>query len=202
MKVAVPTLALVIALAAIVQAGSAAVKVGAPGPAFTATDNTGKAHSLADFRGKWVVLEWHNEGCPYGRKHYGSGNMQRLQKEWTARGVVWLSVILSAPGNQGPQTPEQSRAYVAAQHAAPTAVLLDAEGTVGRLYAAKTTPHMFVIDPNGVLVYDGAIDDKPTTDTADIDGAANYVSAALKAGMAGQPVATAVSRPYGCSVKY
>jgi len=202
MKAVVPTLALAVAFVATAPAGSAAVKVGAPAPAFTATDNTGKSHSLADLKGKWVVLEWHNEGCPYVRKHYGSGNMQKLQKEWRAHGVVWLSVISSAPGNQGHQTPEQSRAYVAAQHAAPTAVLLDAEGTVGRLYAAKTTPHMFVIDPNGVLVYDGAIDDRPTTDTADIDGAANYVSAALKAGMAGQPVVTPVSKPYGCSVKY
>jgi hypothetical protein len=136
------------------------------------------------------------------KKHYGSGNMQKLQREWTARGVVWLSVISSAPGKQGYQTPEQSRAYVAQQKAAPTAVLLDPEGKVGQLYAAKTTPHMFVIDPKGVLVYNGAIDDKPTSDPADVNGATNYVSAALTAGMAGQPVAVPASKPYGCSVKY
>jgi hypothetical protein len=116
--------------------------------------------------------------------------------------VVWLSVITTAPGKQGYQTAEQSQAYQAQQNASPTAVLLDPEGTVGQLYAAKTTPHMFVIDPNGVLMYDGAIDDRPTTDLADVDGATNYVVAALKAGMAGQTVATPVSRPYGCSVKY
>ena len=202
MKATLSLFAIVVAFAALGQVGWATVKVGAPAPAFTATDNRGQSHSLSDFKGKWVVLEWHNEGCPYVRKHYGSGNMQKLQKEWTARGVVWLSVISSAPGKQGHQTAEQSQAYQAQQNGSPTAVLLDPEGTVGQLYAAKTTPHMFVIDPNGVLVYDGAIDDRPTTDLADVEGATNYVVAALKAGMAGQTVTTPVSRPYGCSVKY
>ena len=202
MKATLSLLVIVVAFAAFGQVGWATAKVGAPAPTFTVADNKGQPHSLADYKGKWVVLEWHNEGCPYVRKHYGSGNLQKLQKEWTAKSVVWLSIISSAPGKQGYQTAEQSQAYVAQQNAAPTAVLLDPEGSVGRLYTAKTTPHMFVIDPSGVLIYDGAIDDRPTTDLADVDGAVNYVAAALKAGMAGQPVATPVSRPYGCSVKY
>lgn len=179
-----------------------ATKIGEAAPAFTATDTKGKAHSLADFKGKWIVLEWHNNGCPYVKKHYEGGNMQKLQKEWTAKGVVWLSIISSAPGTQGYVTAPDADAYVAKMAAAPTAVLLDPEGTVGRLYEAKTTPQMFVIDPQGVLVYNGAIDDKPTSDQADLATAANYVSAALTEAMAGKPVTTATTRPYGCSVKY
>jgi hypothetical protein len=149
-----------------------------------------------------VVLEWHNQGCPYTRKQYVSGNMQALQKEWTAKGVVWFTVISSAPGQQGYMTPEQENAYVAMVHAAPTAVLLDAQGKVGRLYDAKTTPQMVVIDPAGKLIYDGAIDDRPTPDPNDIRGANNYVTDALTEAMAGKPVATPDTRPYGCSVKY
>ena len=126
-----------------------AAKVGGPAPVFTATDNQGKTHTLSDYKGKFVVLEWHNEGCPYVKKHYGSGNMQALQKEWTGKGVVWLSVISSGPGQQGHMSGEQSQDYVRAQQASPTAVLLDASGDLGRAYGAKTSPHMFVIDPDG-----------------------------------------------------
>ena len=153
--------------------GAQTVRVGAPAPSFAATDSEGKAESLDQFRGKYVVLEWHNQGCPYTRKHYLSGNMQALQKEWTAKGVAWFTVISSAPGQQGFVTPQQENAYVAQMHAAPTAVLIDASGKLGRLYNAKTTPDMFVIDPTGKLIYAGAIDDKPTPDPEDIRGADN-----------------------------
>ena len=181
---------------------SAQVHVDAPAPAFTATDSHGQAQALNQYRGKYVVLEWHNQGCPYTRKHYVSGNMQNLQKEWTAKGVVWFTVISSAPGQQGYVTAAQENAYVDKMHAAPTAVLLDPEGKVGRLYDAKTTPQMVVIDPAGKVIYDGAIDNKPTPDVEDIRGADNYVSDALSAAMAGKPIATPFTRPYGCSVKY
>lgn len=184
------------------MASPQSARVGASAPAFTATDSHGQTQSLQQYRGKYVVLEWHNQGCPYTRKHYVSGNMQSLQKEWTAKGVVWFTVISSAPGTQGYVTPPEENAYLARMHAAPTAVLLDPDGKVGRLYNAKTTPQMFVIDPLGKLIYDGAIDNKPTVDPEDIRGADNYVSDALTAAMAGKPVATPYSRSYGCSVKY
>jgi peroxiredoxin len=177
-------------------------QVGTPAPAFTATDSNGKAEALDQFRGKYVVLEWHNQGCPYTRKHYVSGNMQSLQKEWTAKGVVWFTVISSAPGEQGYVTPDQENAYVQKMHAAPTAVLMDPSGKLGHLYNAKTTPEMYIIDPQGKLIYEGAIDDKPTPDPDDIRGANNYVSDALTSAMAGKPVATPYTRSYGCSVKY
>jgi peroxiredoxin len=176
--------------------------VGDAAPAFTATDSHGQAQSLDKYRGKFVVLEWHNQGCPYTRKHYQSGNMQELQHEWTARGVAWFTVISSAPGQQGYMTPDQENAYVAEKRAAPTAVLLDPDGKLGRLYGAKTTPHMFVIDSQGKLVYEGAIDDRPTPDVDDVKGADNYVNDALSAAMAGKPVAKPFTRSYGCSVKY
>ena len=179
-----------------------AAEVGSPAPEFTATDSNGKTHDLAEYKGKFVVLEWHNRECPYTRKHYASGNMEHLQAEWTQKGVVWFTVISSAPGAQGYVTAEEENAYVTKMNAAPTAVLLDPQGTLGRLYGAKTTPHMFVINPQGVLIYNGAIDDKPTTDTSDISTAKNYVDAALEEAMAGQAVSTPTSRPYGCSVKY
>jgi peroxiredoxin len=177
-------------------------KVGAPAPNFTATDSRGQIESLAQFRGKYVVLEWHNQGCPYTRKHYVSGNMQALQKEWTAKGVVWFTVISSAPGQQGYVTAGEENDYLARMHAAPTAVLLDPDGKLGRLYSARTTPQMIVIDPSGKLIYDGAIDNRPTPDVDDIRGADNYVSDALTASMAGKPIANPYTRPYGCSVKY
>jgi peroxiredoxin len=177
-------------------------RVGAPAPAFKATDSLGKTEALDQFHGKYVVLEWHNQGCPYTRKHYVSGNMQTLQKEWTAKGVVWFTVISSAPGEQGYVTPAQENDYVAKMHAAPTAVLLDTFGMVGRLYNAKTTPEMYVINPTCKLIYEGAIDDRPTPDPDDVHGAHNYVSDALTEAMAGKAVATPYTRPYGCSVKY
>jgi len=179
-----------------------AAEVGKRTPDFTATDSNGKAQTLSAYRGKFVVLEWHNQGCPYTRKHYESGNMERLQKEWTNKGVVWLTVISSAPGQQGYVSASQENAYVQKMNAAPTAVVLDPNGSVGRLYGAKTTPHMFIIDPNGVLIYNGAIDDRPSTDPADIPNSTNYVSAALSEAMAGRAVSNPNTRPYGCSVKY
>ncbi|MGP8253530.1 MAG: thioredoxin family protein [Terracidiphilus sp.] len=177
-------------------------RVGSPAPAFTATDSKGQTVSLGELRGKYVVLEWHNQGCPFTRKHYESGNMQALQKEWTAKGVEWFTVISSAPGTQGYVTASQENDYLARMHAAPTAALLDPDGKLGRLYNAKTTPEMYVIDPEGKLIYEGAIDDRPTSDVEDIKGADNYLSDALTAAMAGKSVATPYTRPYGCSVKY
>jgi peroxiredoxin len=176
--------------------------VGSPAPAFTATDSHGQSHSLDQYRGKYVVLEWHNQGCPYTRKHYTSGNMQSLQKEWTGKGVVWFTVISSAPGQQGYETDAQENSYLAQMHADPTAVLMDADGKLGRLYGAKTTPEMYVIDPNGKLVYEGAIDDRPTPDPSDIKGADNYLNDALMESMAGKPITHSYTRSYGCSVKY
>ena len=179
-----------------------AVRVGETAPDFTATDSNGKVHHLADYSGKYVVLEWTNRGCPYTQKHYNSGNMQRLQREWTQKGVVWLTVISSAPGTQGYVTAGDENEYVKQMKASPTAVLLDPKGDLGHLYDAKTTPQMFVISPQGILLYDGAIDDRPTTDTADIQGAKNYLSQALEETMAGRQVSVPTTRPYGCSVKY
>ena len=179
-----------------------AVKVGDPAPGFTAIDSHGKPQKLSDYKGKYVVLEWHNQGCPYTRKHYESGNMQQLQKKWTDKGVVWFTVISSGPGMQGFVTPTQEDEYLQKMHASPTAVLMDVTGTLGHLYDAKTTPQMFVISPDGTVVYEGAIDDHPTTDQKDIAGAKNYVDAALSEAMASKPVAEAATRPYGCSVKY
>lgn len=176
--------------------------IGQAAPGFTVVDSNGKSHNLSDFKGKYVVLEWLNHGCPYVKKHYGAKNMQTLQAEWTAKGVVWLSIISSSEGKQGYSTPEQANKDVAEQGAKPTAVLLDPKGDVGRLYGAKTTPHMFVVNPEGNLIYKGAIDSVKSADADDIAGATNYVTAALTAAMAGKPVATAETKPYGCSVKY
>jgi alkyl hydroperoxide reductase subunit AhpC len=180
----------------------AAAKVGDTAPEFTATTSNGKTVRLADYRGKYVVLEWHNNGCPYVGKHYNSGNMQRLQKQWTSQGVVWFTVLSSAPGKQGYVTASEENDYLAKEHAAPTAALLDPTGEIGHLYDAKTSPQMVVINPQGVVIYSGAIDDKPTTDLQDVQGATNYVTLALQQAMAGKPVQTAATRPYGCSVKY
>jgi len=200
------TIVMLLAVALLIPASAVfaaqAAKVGQAAPDFTAADSTGTMHHLSEYRGKFVVLEWHNNGCPYTRKHYESGNMQQLQKEWTAKGVIWLTVISSAPGQQGFVTPAEENDYMAKMHAVPTAALLDPTGQMGHLYDAKTTPDMFVINPQGVLIYDGAIDNRPTSDQGDVQGAENYVSEALTAAMAGKPVQTAVTRPYGCSVKY
>jgi len=191
-----------IAVAAALTLPAWAARVGEKAPDFTATDSNGVSHNLSQYAGKYVVLEWHNNGCPYVRKQYNSGNMQKLQKEWTARGVVWLTVISSAPGMQGYVTAEQENAYLKQMSAAPTAALLDPTGKLGHLYDAKTSPQMFIIDPSGVLIYDGAIDNQPTPDPASVAGATNYVSQALTEAMAGKSVSVETSRPYGCSVKY
>jgi peroxiredoxin len=180
----------------------AAPKVGAAAPTFTATATSGKAVSLTDQRGKIVVLEWTNHDCPYVRKHYETNNMQALQKEATGHGVVWLTIISSAPGTQGYVSPAQADELTATRKATPTAVLLDPTGVVGKVYGATNTPHMFVIDKAGTLMYAGAIDDRPSTRRADVQGAQNYVREALEAVAAGQPVKTPVTPAYGCTVKY
>jgi len=180
----------------------AAPKTGVAAPAFTASATTGKAVSLADQRGKIVVLEWTNHECPYVLKHYETGNMQALQKEATGQGVVWLTIISSAPGTQGFVKAAEADQLTASRRAAPTSVLLDPTGAVGKMYGATNTPHMYVIDKAGTLMYAGAIDDRPTTRRSDVQGAQNYVREALQAVAAGQPVKTPVTRAYGCTVKY
>jgi peroxiredoxin len=179
-----------------------AARVGEKAPDFAATDSNGVEHMLSQYAGKYVVLEWHNNGCPYVRKQYDSGNMQKLQKQWTSRGVIWLTVISSAPGKQGYVTANEENDYLKQMNATPTAAILDPTGKLGHLYDAKTSPHMFIIDPSGTLIYDGAIDDQPTPDPASVNGATNFVSQALTEAMAGKPVSVQTSRPYGCSVKY
>jgi peroxiredoxin len=181
---------------------AAGAGAGESAPAFSLPDQDGRTRSLSDFRGKFVVLEWFNNDCPFVRKHYGSGNMQGLQAAYTGRGVVWLTIASSAPGRQGHVSAEEARAIIAHRDARQTALLLDPDGAVGRRYGAKTTPHMFVINPEGVVIYKGAIDDRPSADPADIDGAVNYVQQALEDAMAGGPVTVADTTPYGCSVKY
>ena len=180
----------------------AAPIVGQPAPAFTAVDSNGVSHSLGAYKGKIVVLEWTNDGCPYVGKHYNSGNMQKLQQDATASGVVWLSIISSAPGKQGYVSGAEANALTTSRGAHPTAVLLDPTGAVGREYEAQTTPHMFVVDKTGVLRYMGAIDDKPVAAPASLTGARNYVREALADVAGGKPVAVASTEPYGCSVKY
>ncbi len=177
-------------------------KIGQPAPAFTATDSNGMPRKLSDFRGKTVVLEWTNHDCPFVRKHYGSSNMQALQKEAKDKGIVWLSVISSAPGRQGHVDGSKANALTTMRDAAPTAVLLDPEGTLGRAYGARATPHMFVVTPEGKLAYKGAIDDRPSANPADIPVARNYVRTALGALTKGTQIDPAATRAYGCSVKY
>lgn len=176
--------------------------IGSPAPAFTLTDSNGKRRNLADFKGKYVVLEWVNLGCPFVKKHYGSGNMQATQKKAVDKGVVWLSVCSSAPGKQGHLSAADWNEEIGERKVASTAVLIDESGATGRAYGAKTTPHMYVVNPDGVLIYKGAIDDKPTTNKNSVAGAHNYVLAALEESMAGKPVSTASAPPYGCAVKY
>lgn len=183
-------------------AAFAAAKIGQPAPEFTLTDSKGVAHKLADYKGKVVVLEWINLGCPYVKAQYGSRNMQTLQKACTDKGVVWLSVCSSAPGQQGNLSAAEWNAKIAEHGIASTAVLLDESGVVGTSFGAKTTPHMFVVAADGTLAYNGAIDTANSTDPAAIAKAQNYVAAAVDALLAGKPVATASTRPYGCGVKY
>ena len=199
-KVLLPILIAALALGAAQAWAQAAI--GASAPNFTLTDTKGAAHALADFSGKPVVLEWTNPDCPFVKKHYGAKNMQALQAKYVAQGAVWLSVCSSAPGKQGHYPADEWNRILAEQGSAATALLLDPDGQVGRAYGAKTTPHLFVIDAAGTLVYDGAIDDQPSTDSADIPGARAYVVEALDAVLAGAPVPVAQTKPYGCSVKY
>ncbi len=176
--------------------------VGKAAPQFKAVDTYGKTHSLSQYRGKWVVLEWLNHKCPYVRKHYDNKVMQALQKKYADKGVVWLSVVSSAPGNQGHFPNDKANALTKEKGAAPHAVLIDESGTVGRTYDARTTPHMFVVNPQGTLVYMGGIDDKQSSRAADLKGARPHVDIALQEAMAGKPISVPTSQPYGCSVKY
>jgi peroxiredoxin len=188
--------------ALLISASAFAAKVNAPAPAFTATDWKGKTVSLADYKGKYVVLEWHNKGCPFVKKYYGSGAMQKLQKEWTSKDVVWLTVLSSAKGNEGFDDATGAKVDMTSSKASPTDVILDADGKVGHAYGAQTTPHMFVIDKTGNLIYNGAIDDKPTAEASDIPASTNYVSLALNESMAGKTLSHPTTKPYGCGVKY
>jgi hypothetical protein len=180
----------------------AGAKVDEPAPAFTLKDAAGKAHSLADYKGKLVVLEWVNFGCPFVRKHYDSGNMQRLQQMAAGKGVIWLSICSSAPGKQGYFEGSELNDKIAAERSAAIAYLVDADGSVGRAYEAKTTPHMFIVDRSGMLIYAGGIDDVASTRQEDIAGATNYVQKGLESALNGKPLETKTSKPYGCSVKY
>jgi peroxiredoxin len=188
-------------LTAISGAVLAAAPPGQPAPSFTLTDLDGKPAKLEDYKGKTVVLEWNNFGCPFVQKHYRSGNMQALQKRY-ANDVVWLTMNSTNKSNQDYQSPKQLISELAGFHAQPARYLMDDPGTVGEAYGAKTTPQMFIIDPSGKVVYNGAIDDKRSTDVADVKTAKNYVVAALDEMKAGKPVTTASTTPYGCSVKY
>ena len=176
--------------------------IGRPAPDFTAQDTHGKTQQLAAYRGKWVVLEWFSHACPYTIKQYATGNMQRLQRTYTDQGVVWLSIVSSAPGREGFTTSARANTLTAEKNAVPTALIRDTSGVIGHLYDARNTPQLFVINPAGVLTYAGAIDDKRTSDTADVAKAHNYVSAALDAAMAGKPVVVQLTQPYGCTVQY
>ena len=191
--------ALLIGRPAVVRAE---IAIKEPAPPFSLADAHGTVRSLAEFAGKFVVLEWFNNDCPFVGKHYNSGSMQQLQAEVAGRGVVWLTVVSSAPGQQGYLTPEQALAVIAKRGSHQTALLLDPDGVVGRRYGAKTTPHLVVIDPEGRVIYAGAIDDKPSVDPADLPGAVNYVRQALDESLAGRPVSVPLTKSYGCSVKY
>jgi peroxiredoxin len=176
--------------------------VGSNAPDFSLPDSKAQTHSLSQYKGKYVVLEWFNPECPFVKKHYGSGNMQKLQQEYTGKGVVWLTIDSNAPGTEGNITPEQADKIAKAWNAHQTALLLDPDGKVGRAYGAKNTPNMVIIDPAGKIVYEGAIDSKATPNPVDIPISANYVKAALDESLAGKPVSQSSTRPYGCSVKY
>ncbi len=208
-KSLVTTLGLVLALMSLPHAanhgggkGHATPVPGDAAPAFTLPDVDGVEHTLADHAGKWVVLEWINYDCPFVKKHYNSGTMPALQKKWRDKGVIWYAVNSSKPGSQGHFEIPALKERIAKEKAAHTAYLLDTDGTVGRKYGARVTPHMYVINPEGKLVYIGAIDDKPTSRLADIEGATPYVDNALTAGFAGNPIEPNATRAYGCTVKY
>jgi len=180
----------------------ASIQVGDNAPSFELMDGTGTLQNLDSYKGKKVILEWTNHSCPFVKKHYGSGNMQALQKKYTDEGVIWLSIISSAPGNQGHVNGEEATSLSESRNASPTHVLLDPTGEVGRTYGAKTTPHIFIIDEHGVLQYKGAIDSVASANPADIEKADNYIDLAMASLNKGEKIATSLSRPYGCSVKY
>ena len=208
MRMTTTALALVACLGIVAGCGTDAVskdqeaRVGSKAPDFTLTDAHGQKHTLSDLKGKYVVLEWINFECPFVKKHYSVGNMQTLQDEYGEKGVVWLSICSSAPGKQGYYEGEDLLSRLKQQKSEAAAYLIDADGTVGKMYGAKATPNMFVIDPDGILRYAGAIDDHPTPKPEDIPNSTNYVKAALDAVMAGKEVSVKTSAPYGCSVKY
>lgn len=191
-----------IGLTACLPSAHATPVVGEAAPTFTATDTNGNEISLSDFKGKDVVLEWSNHQCPFVKKHYEPGNMQKLQKEATDNGTIWLTIVSSAEGKQGSVTNDEANDIMKEVGAHSTARILDPSGEIGKLYDAKTTPHMFVIDKNGVLAYAGAIDSNNSFKSSSIEGATNYVTEALKSLKAGEPVKVASTKPYGCSVKY
>jgi len=195
-------LVLALASSATVLAAPPPVKPGSPPPDFTLTSAAGARVSLADFKGRTVVLEWTNHACPFVQKHYSSNNIQNLQRDAKSAGVVWLSIISSAPGEQGAVSAEEANRLTASRNAAPAQVLFDPDGKVGRAYGARATPHMYVIAPDGRLAYMGAIDDRPGTDVAEIAGARNHVREALAELASGKPVSTPQTRAYGCAIKY
>jgi len=176
--------------------------IGSAAPEFSLTDAKGKTHALSQYKGKYVVLEWFNPECPFVKKHYGGGHMQNLQKEFTGKGVVWLTIDSNAPGTEGNLSPEQAAKVMTAWKTHQTGLLLDTDGKIGRAYGAKNTPNMVVISPEGKITYQGAIDSKATPNPADIPSSTNYVKAALDESLAGKPVSNPQTKPYGCSVKY
>jgi len=190
------------ALIVVGQACAGGASPGQKSPDFSLTDTQGTKRSLSDYKGKYVILEWTNPDCPFVRKHYDSGNMQRLQREMTSKGIVWLSICSSAPGKQGNYSPAEWKELIQKRNIASTAVLLDPDGKVGHAYGAKTTPHMYLVGPEGNLLYQGAIDDKPTPHLEDVKTAKNYVREVVAEAMMGRRVTTSKTEPYGCSVKY
>jgi peroxiredoxin len=199
-KLITTILTIVAASTALFAADSPAVGTNAPD--FSLTDSKGKTQSVSQYKGKYVVLEWFNPDCPFVKKHYGSGNMQKLQEEFSKKGVVWLSIDSSAPGLEGHLTADQANAKMTEWKTKQTAFVLDPDGKAGQAYGAKNTPHMFVINPEGKIVYEGAIDSKASANPSDITSATNYVKVALEESLAGKTVSTANTKPYGCSVKY
>ena len=202
MKIKFLVTIMALGLAACFPSANAAVNIGEPAPDFTAVDTNGVKHNLSDFKGKNVVLEWSNHECPFVVKHYGGGHMQKLQKKTTDNGAVWLTIVSSAEGKQGHVSPAEANEIMKDIDAHSTARLLDPSGELGKLYDAKTTPHMFVIDKEGMLAYAGAIDSDSGFSPKSIDGATNYVAAALESLNAGEPIEVSSTKPYGCSVKY
>jgi hypothetical protein len=202
MKKLFMTTAIASALALTAGTALAAATVGQPAPTFSAVDVHGKTVSLADFKGKHVVLEWTNPSCPFVVKHYDSGNMQGTQKQATDQGVVWLTINSTAEGSSDFKKPADLHAWMQKHQAPVTATLMDVDGKVGRAFGARTTPHMYIINPTGMLVYAGAIDSIRSANPADIPRATNHVKAALAETLAGKPVTVASTQPYGCSIKY